>query len=211
MLMTKSFCHFTTISPDLMDAIEADFTENYDNLMQISKIGGNSQGNVDEEKRNSKNAWVPTSHWVGGLMWNYYKKANDEFFHYNLNCIDGESMQYTQYGLNERYDWHQDEGIAGLYKPQASGGRDDQMLVQDFINKGAQTIRKLSAIVQLSHEEDYEGGATQIRDVDQTLYTIPRKRGTIVFFDSRLAHRAKTVTMGMRKSLITWAVGPRWR
>ena len=69
----------------------------------------------------------------------------------------------------------------------------------------------MSAIVQLSHEEDYEGGATQIRDVDQTLYTIPRKRGTIVFFDSRLQHRAKTVTKGLRKSLITWAVGPRWK
>ena len=49
--------------------------------------------------------------------------ANVDYFHYDLNCIDGENMQYTQYGLNEHYHWHQDEGIASLYKPQASGSR----------------------------------------------------------------------------------------
>ena len=120
-------------------------------------------------------------------------------------------MQYTQYGLNERYDWHQDEGVSSLYKPQAGGRRNDQAVVQDFINGSAERIRKLSAIVQLANDDDYEGGATQIRDVDNTLYTIPRERGTIVFFDSRLQHRAKSVTKGLRKSLISWAVGPRWR
>ena len=69
----------------------------------------------------------------------------------------------------------------------------------------------MSAIIQLSEEDDYEGGSTQIMDVDQTLYTLPKQRGTIVFFDSRLHHRAKTVKKGLRKSLICWAVGPRWK
>ena len=206
--MTKSFCHFDTIPADLMDIIEADLSKNFDSQMQTSRLMGNAEV---LDKRNSKNAWVPTTWWLGGLMWHYYKKANDEFFHYNIDQIDGESMQYTQYGLNERYDWHQDEGVSSLYKPQASGNRNDQAIVQDFINGSSERIRKLSAIVQLANEDDYEGGATQIRDVDNTLYTIPRERGTIVFFDSRLQHRAKSVTKGMRKSLISWAVGPRWR
>ncbi len=206
--MTKSFCHFDTIPADLMDIIEADLSKNFDSQMQTSRLMGNAEV---LDKRNSKNAWVPTTWWLGGLMWHYYKKANDEFFHYNIDQIDGESMQYTQYGLNERYDWHQDEGVSSLYKPQASGNRNDQAIVQDFINGSSERIRKLSAIVQLANDDDYEGGATQIRDVDNTLYTIPRERGTIVFFDSRLQHRAKSVTKGMRKSLISWAVGPRWR
>ena len=191
-----------------MDIIEADLSTNFDSQMQTSRLMGNAEV---LDKRNSKNAWVPTTWWLGGLMWHYYKKANDEFFHYNIDQIDGESMQYTQYGLNERYDWHQDEGVSSLYKPQASGNRNDQAIVQDFINGSSERIRKLSAIVQLANDDDYEGGATQIRDVDNTLYTIPRQRGTIVFFDSRLQHRAKSVTKGMRKSLISWAVGPRWR
>ena len=205
--MTKSFCHFDTIPANLMDIIEADLSTNFDSQMQTSRLMGNAEV---LDKRNSKNAWVPTTWWLGGLMWHYYKKANDEFFHYNIDQIDGESMQYTQYGLNERYDWHQDEGVSSLYKPQAGGRRNDQAVVQDFINGSAERIRKLSAIVQLANDDDYEGGATQIRDVDNTLYTIPRERGTIVFFDSRLQHRAKSVTKGLRKSLISWAVGPRW-
>ena len=206
--MTKSFCHFDTIPANLMDIIEADLSTNFDSQMQTSRLMGNAEV---LDKRNSKNAWVPTVNWVGALMWYYFDRANKEFFHYDLTCIDGESMQYTQYGLNERYDWHQDEGVSSLYKPQAGGRRNDQAVVQDFINGSAERIRKLSAIVQLANDDDYEGGATQIRDVDNTLYTIPRERGTIVFFDSRLQHRAKSVTKGLRKSLISWAVGPRWR
>tara|TARA_B100000287_G_scaffold124183_1_gene116138 strand:- start:358 stop:978 length:621 start_codon:yes stop_codon:yes gene_type:complete len=206
--MTKSFCHFDTIPSHMMDIIEEDLTTNFDSEMRVSRLMGD---NIALDKRNSKNAWIPTTHWLGGLMWHYYKRVNDEIFHMDLDQIDGETMQYTQYGLNERYDWHIDEGLASFYKPQASGKRNDQVNVQDFINSSSQRIRKLSCIVQLSDPDDYEGGITQILDVDQSLYTIPKEKGTVVFFDSRLHHRAKMVTKGLRKSLITWAVGPRWK
>ena len=206
--MTKSFCHFDTIPSDLMDIIEADLSEKFDPQMDTSKLMGNQ---VHLEKRNSRNAWIPTSHWLGGLMWYYFNKANKEFFHYDLECIDGESMQYTHYKLNQHYDWHQDEGIASYYKPQASGNRGDERRVQDFINEKAERVRKLSCSLQLSHEEDYEGGGTQVLDVDNTMVTFPKGRGSLFFFDSRLAHRAKTVHKGLRKSLICWAIGPRWK
>ena len=127
--MTKSFCHFDTISAEMMDIIEEDLKTNFDHLMDQSKLMGNQ---VNLEKRSSRNAWIPTSHWLGGLMWHYFKKANDEFFHYDIECIDAESMQYTQYELNQQYNWHQDEGVASYYKPQASGNRNDQ-LIRDFM------------------------------------------------------------------------------
>ena len=206
--MTKSFCHFDTIPSHLMDIIEEYLTDNFDSQMQTSRLMGNVE---DTSRRSSKNAWVPTATWVGGVMWYYFKKANDEYFHYDLNCIDGESMQYTQYGLDEHYNWHQDEGIASLYKPEASGNRNDQMIVQDFINREAEQCRKLSCSLQLSDPDDYEGGDTQVRDVDDSMVTIPKERGALFFFDSRMQHRAKSVKKGMRKSLISWAVGPRWR
>jgi len=206
--MTKTFCHFDTIPSDLMDIIEEDLTEKFDPQMEVSKL----MGNVEQlEKRNSRNAWVPTTHWLGGLMWHYFNKANNEFFHYDLECIDGESMQYTQYELNQHYDWHQDEGISSLYKPQASGNRGDERRVQDFINEKAEKVRKLSCSLQLSDEEDYEGGGTQVRDVDNSMVTLPKGRGSLFFFDSRMQHRAMTVHKGLRKSLICWAIGPRWK
>ena len=206
--MTKSFCHFDTIPSEMMDIIEADLSEKFDPQMQNSKIMGNVEA---LDKRNSKNAWVPTTHWLGGLMWYYFNKANKEFFHYDLECIDGEAMQYTQYQLDQYYDWHQDEGIASFYKPQASRNRVYERIVQDFINYSAERVRKLSCSLQLSDEDDYEGGGTQVLDVDNTMVTIPKSRGSLFFFDSRLAHRAKTVHKGLRKSLICWAIGPRWK
>ena len=36
--MTKSFCHHITIPSELMDIIEEDLTNNFDNQMQISKL-----------------------------------------------------------------------------------------------------------------------------------------------------------------------------
>ena len=206
--MTKSFCHHGTIPSDLMDQIEIHLSKNYDSQMQTSKIMGN---NEVLDKRNSKNAWVPTTNWMGGVFWHYFQIVNDEFFDYDLECIDGESMQYTQYGLNERYDWHQDEGIASLYKPVAGGNRNDQGIVQDFINREAEKVRKLSVIVQLSHEEDYEGGETQVCEINNKMVTLPKQRGSLFFFDSRLHHRAKMVHKGLRKSMIAWAIGPRWK
>ena len=206
--MTKSFCHFDTIPSDMMDIIEADLTDTFDEQMQTSRLMGNAEV---LEKRNSTNAWVPTTYWIGGLIWHYFKRANDEFFHYDIECIDAESMQYTRYELNQKYDWHQDEGLSSLYKPVASGNRNDQGIIQDFMNNQSEKVRKLSCSLQLSHEDDYEGGGTQVRDVDNSMVTIPKGRGSLFFFDSRLQHRAMTVTKGLRKSLIIWAVGPRWK
>ena len=206
--MSKTYCHYATIPSDMMDIIEESLSRDFDGNMQISRLSGNSE---DLDRRNSRNAWIPTNHWLGGLMWHYYKKANDEFFHYDLQCIDGESMQYTHYALNEKYDWHIDEGLSSFYKPQATGSRNDQNIIQDFINREAEQVRKLSCSLQLSDEEDYEGGGTQVRDMDNSMVTLPKGRGSLFFFDSRLQHRAKTVHKGLRKSLICWAVGPRWR
>ena len=206
--MTKSYCHYTTISSEMMDIIEDHLSDNFDNNMVGSRLSGDT---VNTQMRDSRNAWVPTTYWLGGLIWHYFKKANDEFFQYNLTSIDGESMQYTQYAVNEKYHWHQDDGITGYYKPQAAGQRNSQAGVTDWINQNAIHYRKLSAILQLVDGDDYEGGSTQIRDVDNSLYTMPRERGTLVFFDSRLYHRAKPVTKGFRKSLVVWAVGPIWK
>ena len=50
-----------------------------------------------------------------------------------------------------------------------------------------------------------------IHGIDNEMITIPKGRGSLFFFDSRMLHRAMTVTKGLRKSLIIWAVGPRWK
>ena len=51
-------------------------------------------------------------------------------------------------------------------------------------------VRKLSFAMQLSDPDDYEGGNVQLLDEAGKSYIVPRKRGTIVLFDSRTQHRS---------------------
>ena len=72
-------------------------------------------------------------------------------------------------------------------------------------------VRKLSFALQLSDPDDYEGGNVQLLDESGSNYLAPRKRGTMILFDSRTQHRVLKVTKGVRKSIVGWTVGPRWK
>ena len=128
--------------------------------MDDSRLMGDA---LNKDKRNSKNAWVPSEHWAGGFVWHYVERANRENFLYDIRNIDGESMQYTQYGVGEFYNWHNDAGISCAYKPVSVGNRSDG-LASDFLNENIELVRKLSFVVQLSDPEDYEGGNLQLLD-----------------------------------------------
>lgn len=203
----QTIWYYSSMPEEIVDILEKDLSINYDYSMSESYLYG---GEVNKEKRNSKNTWVPSEHWIGGFMWHYITRANRENFLYDLRCIDGESLQYTQYGPGEFYGWHNDAGIAGAYKPESvgnrMGGKSD-----DFINENTELVRKLSFVLQLSHPDDYEGGNLQLLDETGKSYFAPRKRGTVILFDSRTQHRVLRVKSGLRKSIVGWTVGPRWK
>ena len=175
--------------------------------MGDSKLHGDA---LNKNKRNSLNAWVPSTEWVGGFVWHYIQRANRENFLYDIRNIDAENMQFTQYDVGEFYTWHNDAGISCHYKPISVGNYSDGR-AQDFVNENLELVRKLSFVVQLSNPEDYEGGNLQLLAEDGKSYFAPRQRGTIVIFDSRTQHRVLKVTKGQRKSLVGWVVGPRWK
>jgi PKHD-type hydroxylase len=199
----------TDLSKDIIEIIEKDLKV-FDEQAQDSSVGHGGAGEVDKVIRNSKNVWVPTSHWIGGFLWHYVQRANRENFVYDLTCIDGESLQYTQYGEGQYYNWHIDAGIDTVYKPQLITSS-AQNIAQDQINLNGEYVRKLSFSLQLSDPEDYRGGEVQFMDPTGKSFFAPKQRGTIVFFDSRTPHRVRKVKSGLRKSLVGWVVGPRWK
>ena len=203
----QSIWYYTDLPEKVVDLIEEDLAEKFDPQMGDSKLYGDS---LNKEKRNSQNAWVPTTHWVGGLIWHYIQRANRENFLYDLRCIDGESMQYTRYGEGQFYGWHNDAGLATQYKPMTVGNHGEGR-AQDFMNENLELVRKLSFAMQLSDPDDYEGGNVQLMDEAGNAYVVPRQRGCITLFDSRTQHRVLKVTKGVRKSLVGWTVGPRWK
>jgi PKHD-type hydroxylase len=203
----QSVWYYTDIPEKIVDVIEEDLSIKFDPEMTDSRIHGDA---LNKEKRNSQNAWIPSHHWTAGFVWHYIQRANRENFLYDLRCIDGENMQYTRYTEGQFYGWHNDAGLAEQYKPQSVGNRVDG-LANDFLNESIELVRKLSFVLQLSDPDDYEGGNLQLLDESGKSYFAPRKRGTIILFDSRTQHRVLKVTKGVRKSLVGWTVGPRWK
>ena len=205
----QSTWYFTDLAEKVVDIIAEDLTENFDPQMADSKLHGDA---LNKDKRNSQNAWIPTHHWVGGFIWHYIMRANRENFLYDLKCIDGESMQYTRYSEGQFYKWHNDAGLPTQYKPVAQSNRGNSAEhAQDFINENCEWVRKLSFAMQLSDPDDYEGGNVQLLDEGGKSYIAPRKRGCIILFDSRTQHRVLKVTKGIRKSIVGWTGGPRWK
>ena len=119
-------------------------------------------------------------------------------------------MQYTRYGPGQFYGWHNDAGLATQYKPVTVGNHGEGR-AQDYMNENLELVRKLSFAMQLSDPDDYEGGNVQLMDESGKSYIAPRQRGSIMLFDSRTQHRVLKVTKGVRKSLVGWVLGPRWK
>lgn len=84
------------------------------------------------------------------------------------------------------YDWHLDRGGLGI------------------------APRKLSAVIQLSDPNEYEGGDLQLY-VGSEPTNIKKQKGLVVVFPSFVLHRVTPVTGGTRRSLVAWLSGPKFR
>ena len=63
-------------------------------------------------------------------------------------------------------------------------------------------VRVLSVSVQLTSENEYDGGSLQIG-----MLNMSKVQGTAVVFPSYQVHKVYPVTRGLRKSLVAWIVG----
>jgi PKHD-type hydroxylase len=201
----QTMWYSSELPEEITDIIAKDAFENFHNSMEESRLYGND---LDKKKRNSKNAWISSDHWIGGFIWHYVQKANRENFLYDLTHIEGEGIQYTQYSEGEHYTWHVDSGLTTHYKPKM--GIDEEQ-AHDFLRINCESIRKLSVVIQLSNYDDYDGGNLQLLSDDGYSYIAPRQKGTVIVFDSRAKHRVLKVKRGVRRSLVAWVCGPRWK
>ena len=196
----------TDLPSEMIDILEKDI-EKFDDWQDDSKVMGNQ---LAPKIRNSKNAWIPTEHWIGGLIWYYIQKANRENFLYDLWDIDGGSIQYTHYEPGDYYTWHVDGDITSSFKPNIKPGSGVNISEDQVLQKG-ECVRKLSFSLQLSDAKDYKGGEVEFINSAGERYFAPKQKGTLIVFDSRTKHRVRTVKSGLRKSLVGWVVGPRWK
>lgn len=200
--------HMTAMPPEIVHLIERDVVDHgWDQNLQRSEVGS---GNVDQVIRNSKNGWIPTDHWSAGWIWYYVNKINRNNFLYDITDIDGSNMQFTNYGPGEYYNWHQDQDVDSFYTPRFVEGSTQNRHEDQAIVSG-EYVRKLSFVLQLSDPRDYTGGELQFMNHRSKPFCAPKNLGTLIVFDSRVRHRVRKVKSGLRKSLVGWVVGPRWK
>ena len=128
---------------------------------------------------------------------NYYTGKNgylakDVVWNFDLTSAP-ECIQYTEYHGSDmgEYAWHQDIGPNEL------------------------SARKISITVQLSDDNEYEGGELLFwmggNSLEDNNLVAPRGKGTVVLFPSYVVHAVKPVTKGIRKSFVLWLGGGHYK
>jgi len=164
--------------------------------MMDSVVGG--EKSIYSEHRQSKNSFVEPNgetEWIFNKFIEASKFVNEKYFQYELYGFS--FIQYTEYGDDfDHYNWHMD------LDP-----------IKDVPTGFIANTRKLSASVILSDESEYEGGNFEIyMNPDSTPERIVKQeQGSIIFFPSYAMHRVTPVTEGIRKSLVIWIEGPRFK
>jgi PKHD-type hydroxylase len=153
---------------------------------------GKIQSEINNNIRKSKvNFTEPDeeNRWIFNKLNNFVQMINDKFYGFEL--IGYSSFQFSTYNAKEKghYDWHVDSYM-GNVNPSGTG-----------------LHRKLSMTLLLN--DDFEGGDFEI-NLSQP-QKIDVKKGRAIFFPSFVLHRVTPVTKGIRKSLVIWVEGPRWK
>jgi hypothetical protein len=205
----QSIWHATDIDEEIIELFKKQIKAVGLPLVEGEVGGGSNEKAVDHKMRNSDITWVSTNHWIAPLIWYYIQKTNDENFRFDITGIGGSAMQYSEYSPGQYYQWHVDDSpmLKHMWGP-----ADINQERPDWIDKGStQVTRKLSFSLILSDPSEYEGGQFQFLGYDHKMYQAPQDKGTLIIFDSKAVHRVRPVKKGIRKSLVGWAVGPRWR
>lgn len=163
--------------------------EEIERIVGLGKAAQAHEGRVDyapAQSRRCKVCWLDDA-WLQVRMDEVVSHINDALYNFELERF-AEPFQYTVYGAGDYFDWHVDMGPVPPHP----------------------MPRKLSLTVQLSDPADYEGGMFQVRTGTEII-TIPPERGGVIAFPSWLMHRVTPVTKGVRRALVVWCHGPRFR
>ena len=141
-----------------------------------------------DDIRKSRVSWLKDKR-ILNLLYDHVGLANFNVFNFHIyNVAD---IQYTEYLATEggHYGWHHDINWTS----------------------NAKLERKLSVTVQLSGPSEYKGGDFVFDECISPDAKILKQKGTVLVFPSYLRHKVEPVTKGIRRSLVAWFEGPRFK
>ena len=148
---------------------------------------GATFGKHGDDVRRGDIQWIPSGdpswEWLWKKLDGYMREANEATFGYDLGRM--ETIQLATYTPGDHYDWHIDTNLGSTNGNQ----------------------RKLSLVVQLNSNCHPAGGL----ELDCCAPIPDLEPGDLVVFPSIMRHRVRPIEDGVRRSLTSWMLGPRWR
>ena len=155
------------------------------NISQAKVAIENSKSyDIEEEYRKTDIVWLlqdDSTKWLYERLYNAVIALNKQYFYFEIDQL--ENLQYCIYREGHHFKKHID--------------------TISIPNLGQ---RKLTFILQLSDETEYEGGELRLHVSDNPI-VISKKKGTIAIFPSFIPHDVTPVTKGERKVLVSWVLG----
>lgn len=131
---------------------------------------------------------------------------------WNLDITVTEDIQFTKYGPEQHYNWHEDGQSCSFSKRKYVFEEPKQLNETNFPHL-IDTCRKISSSVILN--DDYSGGEFEVAwlysgdgKLELKKSIIKPKIGDMIIFPSYMNHRVRPVRVGTRYSLVMWAGGP---
>lgn len=149
--------------------------------LEQAGIGDSSTATIDKSIRDVHKVNLPTHIGIGATMAGIGLAVNYEHYHFNITRSN--QVDFLRYDMNGHYRSH----------------------IDTFLTPNQQECRKLTVLLFLN--DDFEGGRLFIQNGHEKIYPV-QTAGTAVVFPSFLLHGVEPVTSGIRRSLVTWMVGP---
>lgn len=146
-----------------------------------AQIGMGTNGVVNKEIRDVKRITMPAWNGIGAQMVGMGIAANQQAWKFNITHSN--QCDYLRYDNQGHYKAH----------------------VDTFISPNDPETRKLTVLVFLN--DDFEGGKLFLQNGHGKIYP-PQEAGTVLVFPSFMLHGVEPVTSGVRRSIVTWLVGP---
>lgn len=138
---------------------------------------------VDKSVRDTKRIHLPIDQGIGSTLTGMGLFVNKKIW--NFNVTHSNQSEFLRYDNKGHFSSHIDTVLHDLGD-----------------------TRKITIIAILN--DDFEGGKLYIQTGSKKYYPFQEK-GTVLFFPSFLLHGVEPVISGIRRSIVTWLVGPYWK
>jgi len=150
--------------------------------LEEASIGNMEKQQVDKTIRDTKRIVLSNDIGIGATLTGIGFQANA--YKWKFDLTKSNQSEFLKYDKNGHFTSHIDS------------------FLDDFDNK---ETRKISIILILNNE--FEGGKFWIQIGVNKVYP-KQDKGDIIIFPSFLLHGVEPITSGIRRSMITWLVGP---